>query len=61
VPLEPIGGTAPDLRHPPKGCRFAPRCREAQAICWAEDQALVPITDTHAAACILAQKEPVHA
>jgi oligopeptide transport system ATP-binding protein len=61
VPLEPIGGTAPDLRHPPRGCRFAPRCRDAQTSCWAEDQTLLPITDTHAAACILAKREPVHA
>jgi oligopeptide/dipeptide ABC transporter ATP-binding protein len=31
--LEVIPGTPPDLRHPPPGCRFAPRCSAAMAIC----------------------------
>jgi oligopeptide/dipeptide ABC transporter ATP-binding protein len=31
--LEVIPGTPPDLRNPPPGCRFAPRCPAAMAIC----------------------------
>jgi oligopeptide/dipeptide ABC transporter ATP-binding protein len=31
--LETIPGSPPDLRHPPPGCRFAPRCPVAMAIC----------------------------
>ena len=31
--LEVIPGAPPDLRHPPPGCRFAPRCEFAMAIC----------------------------
>jgi peptide/nickel transport system ATP-binding protein len=31
--LEVIPGAPPDLRHPPPGCRFAPRCPAAMAIC----------------------------
>jgi len=31
--LETIPGSPPDLRHPPPGCRFAPRCPVAMAVC----------------------------
>src|SRR6188474_1193700 len=31
--LEAIGGTVPILINPPPGCRFAPRCRFAFALC----------------------------
>jgi oligopeptide/dipeptide ABC transporter ATP-binding protein len=31
--LEPISGFLPDLRKPPVGCRFGPRCPNAMAIC----------------------------
>jgi oligopeptide/dipeptide ABC transporter ATP-binding protein len=31
--LEVIPGTPPDLRDPPPGCRFAPRCFAAMAVC----------------------------
>ena len=31
--LEVIPGSPPDLRHPPPGCRFAPRCSFAMPVC----------------------------
>jgi oligopeptide/dipeptide ABC transporter ATP-binding protein len=31
--LDVIPGAPPDLRHPPPGCRFAPRCPAAMAVC----------------------------
>jgi oligopeptide/dipeptide ABC transporter ATP-binding protein len=31
--LDVIPGAPPDLRHPPPGCRFAPRCAFAMAVC----------------------------
>jgi oligopeptide/dipeptide ABC transporter ATP-binding protein len=31
--LDIIPGSPPDLRHPPPGCRFAPRCAFAMAVC----------------------------
>jgi len=58
VPLEPIGGSAPDLRHPPKGCRFAPRCPAVFDVCWRQDQPLRPVSAAHEAACVLAESEP---
>lgn len=34
--LQPIEGRPPDMVSPPGGCRFAPRCRYAQARCLSE-------------------------
>jgi len=31
--LDVIPGSPPDLREPPPGCRFAPRCRAAMPVC----------------------------
>jgi peptide/nickel transport system ATP-binding protein len=33
VQLLGIPGSPPDLAHPPAGCRFAPRCPHATAVC----------------------------
>ena len=57
TPLEPIGGSAPDLRNPPPGCRFAPRCPSAQDICRRQDQTLRAVSRDHEAACVLAETE----
>ncbi|WP_431304128.1 ABC transporter ATP-binding protein [Sediminicoccus sp. BL-A-41-H5] len=48
--LASIEGTVPDLRSPPPGCRFAPRCPFALAAC----AALPPLTEVtpgHLVAC----------
>jgi oligopeptide/dipeptide ABC transporter ATP-binding protein len=55
--LEPIGGSAPDLRNPPPGCRFAPRCPSAQDICRRQDQTLRSVSSDHEAACVLVETE----
>ena len=34
--LDVIPGSPPDLRHPPPGCRFAPRCTFAMPVCTEE-------------------------
>jgi oligopeptide/dipeptide ABC transporter ATP-binding protein len=57
TPLEPISGSAPDLRNPPSGCRFAPRCPSAQDICRREDQTLRSVSPNHEAACVLVETE----
>jgi oligopeptide/dipeptide ABC transporter ATP-binding protein len=57
TPLEPIGGSAPDLRNPPPGCRFAPRCPSAQDICRRQDQTLRAVSSDHEAACVLVETE----
>jgi len=42
--LYAIPGVPPDLMTPPPGCRFAPRCRNAQARCTQEEPLLAPET-----------------
>jgi oligopeptide/dipeptide ABC transporter ATP-binding protein len=39
-----IPGVPPDLASPPPGCRFAPRCRNAQPRCTQEEPLLAPET-----------------
>ena len=51
--LEAIGGVVPSLLDPPPGCRFAPRCRYARAICTAETPPLREVRPGHKVACVL--------
>ena len=48
--LASIEGTVPDLRNPPPGCRFAPRCPFAVARC-VEQPPLADLAASHRAAC----------
>jgi peptide/nickel transport system ATP-binding protein len=40
---EPIPGNPPDLRKPPPGCRFSPRCTKAMQICREKEPPLTRI------------------
>jgi len=51
--LEAIGGVVPSLVDPPPGCRFAPRCRFATAICRQAIPPLREIEPGHKVACVL--------
>ena len=51
--LEQISGVVPSLVDPPPGCRFAPRCRYARAICTAETPPLREVRPGHKVACVL--------
>jgi peptide/nickel transport system ATP-binding protein len=49
--LYSIPGAPPDLMHPPKACRFAPRCRYAADRCRAQEPGLLGETPDHRYAC----------
>ncbi len=50
--LEAISGRPPDLVHPPKGCKFAPRCPYAQPRCLTEEPTLADSDEpAHAFRC----------
>jgi oligopeptide/dipeptide ABC transporter ATP-binding protein len=53
--LAGIPGSPPDLRHPPPGCPFAPRCGYATAACRDADMRLLPVATSadpeHVTAC----------
>ncbi len=51
--LPTIPGTVPDLRNPPSGCRFHPRCKFAWERCRVEEPKLVPRAPNHKVACHL--------
>jgi peptide/nickel transport system ATP-binding protein len=53
--LVQIQGQPPSLLHPPKGCRFHPRCPYVMNICKAEDPPLAPVPNEpeHLDACHL--------
>ncbi|MFO7546779.1 MAG: ABC transporter ATP-binding protein [Trueperaceae bacterium] len=47
-----IDGTLPDYVHPPRGCRFHPRCRHAHERCF-ERPAAIEVSPGHRSACWL--------
>ena len=51
--LDVIPGQPPDLRTPPPGCRFAPRCGDAMPVCSVEAPAEVRFDDGVRVACHL--------
>ncbi|WP_457750630.1 ABC transporter ATP-binding protein [Thermococcus sp.] len=51
-PVRAIPGYPPDLREPPSGCRFHPRCPlAAEGLCDVEEPELVEVEKWHLAAC----------
>ncbi len=51
--IKPIPGHPPDLRNPPEGCRFHPRCPFAMEICRKEEPELKEVEKGHFVACHL--------
>jgi oligopeptide transport system ATP-binding protein len=49
--LQTIPGTVPSATSMPSGCRFCPRCSQAQPICGAFAPPLITVGDRHTAAC----------
>jgi oligopeptide/dipeptide ABC transporter ATP-binding protein len=54
--LKPIPGTIPDLRNPPVGCKFVPRCPYAMKVCSEKRPILVEAKPNHKVACFLYEK-----
>lgn len=55
-----IPGSPPDLLHPPKGCRFAPRCPFAKPHCLENEPPVVEISPRHLVACWKATKDQAY-
>jgi oligopeptide/dipeptide ABC transporter ATP-binding protein len=56
--LIPIEGQPPNLVNLPKGCSFAPRCKEVQAICHTKEPELIKVEEGHFARCLLREGKP---
>jgi peptide/nickel transport system ATP-binding protein len=59
--LSEIAGTVPSLTEMPKGCAFAPRCRQAVERCTGAVPALASAGARHAVACFAARATTGHA
>jgi oligopeptide transport system ATP-binding protein len=55
--LTPIPGTPPDMRRPPGGCPFAPRCAHAMAQCTAALPPIYELDAGHGSRCWLHHAE----
>jgi peptide/nickel transport system ATP-binding protein len=51
--LKGIPGRPPDLRFPPSGCRFHPRCPHAMVVCPQQEPGLYTPRDTDLVRCVL--------
>ena len=56
--LRGIPGALPDLRHPPAGCRFAPRCPHAMERCTVAPPPLYEVAPGHVVRCVLFDQYP---
>jgi peptide/nickel transport system ATP-binding protein len=52
-----IPGAPPDLRNPPPGCRFHPRCPFAMDVCRREEPPMIEVEKGHYVACWLYAKK----
>jgi oligopeptide/dipeptide ABC transporter ATP-binding protein len=51
-----LEGETPNPIDLPSGCRFHPRCPAAMSVCKHSDPALLPVSESHRAACLLLVK-----
>ncbi len=51
-----LQGETPNPIELPSGCRFHPRCPVAMSVCKQSDPRLLPVSETHQAACLLLVK-----
>jgi peptide/nickel transport system ATP-binding protein len=54
--LRSIPGSPPDLKNPPSGCRFHPRCQFAQEVCKYVEPPLVQVAPDHWSLCHFAKE-----
>ncbi len=57
VKLTAIPGVPPNLKNPPPGCRFAPRCRFTRMECTAMNMPLRTVEGDRSYRCVMTEKE----
>mgnify|MGYP006290461135 CR=1 FL=1 len=57
--LTTISGVVPNMFDLPKGCKFAPRCKYRQDICFESEPGMTDIDSTHKVACFFPLTEAV--
>jgi peptide/nickel transport system ATP-binding protein len=57
VKLTAIPGTPPNLKNPPSGCRFAPRCKYVKPICKVTSVGMQTVGDDRYYRCVMSEEE----
>jgi peptide/nickel transport system ATP-binding protein len=55
--LDSVPGNVPTPNNMPKGCKFAPRCKEAMSICWEQEPAIAGVGEYRFCRCWLYDEE----
>jgi peptide/nickel transport system ATP-binding protein len=57
VKLTAIPGTPPNLKNPPSGCRFAPRCKYVKPICKVTNVGMMHVGEDRMYRCVMTEQE----
>jgi len=55
--LTAIPGTPPNLKNPPSGCRFAPRCKYVMPMCKVTTVGMQHVGENRMYRCVLSEEE----
>ncbi|TGV29452.1 ABC transporter ATP-binding protein, partial [Mesorhizobium sp. M00.F.Ca.ET.186.01.1.1] len=55
--LDSVPGNVPTPNNMPKGCKFAPRCKDAMSICWEQEPAIAGVGENRFCRCWLYGEE----
>ncbi|MGF9910600.1 ABC transporter ATP-binding protein [Brevibacillus porteri] len=55
--LDSVPGNVPTPNNMPKGCKFAPRCKDVMPVCWEKEPAITKVGEERSCRCWLYQEE----
>ncbi|UED74328.1 ABC transporter ATP-binding protein [Brevibacillus sp. DP1.3A] len=55
--LDSVPGNVPTPNNMPKGCKFAPRCKDVMPVCWEKEPAITMVEEERSCRCWLYQEE----
>ncbi|EJL26867.1 ABC transporter ATP-binding protein [Brevibacillus sp. BC25] len=55
--LDSVPGNVPTPNNMPKGCKFAPRCKDVMPVCWEKEPAITMVGEERSCRCWLYQEE----
>ncbi|RAT97773.1 ABC transporter ATP-binding protein [Brevibacillus sp. Leaf182] len=55
--LDSVPGNVPTPNNMPKGCKFAPRCKDVMPVCWEKEPTITTVGEKRSCRCWLYQEE----
>ncbi|MED1918923.1 ABC transporter ATP-binding protein [Bacillus thuringiensis] len=55
--LDSVPGNVPTPNNMPKGCKFAPRCKDVMPVCWEKEPTITTVGEERSCRCWLYQEE----